>query len=227
MTMASLDVKTIKSAERVLQVLEFFDGTHTKATVMEISRQLGYPQSSTSELLRCLVKMGYLNYDRYRRTYEPTARVPLLGAWVQPGLFRHGHLHPMLDEVSRRCGRLPQPRKLHARALWLQSGDLGGNGGTRPARAAVLRRGWRIRRRRCRDHARDGGAWPGSCSGAVSVERRALRDDPEVCGGQQTEKCATVASGRRRASDGACAFGTCRAARNDRWHPCQRAPHPV
>ena len=103
--MASLDVKTIKSAERVLHVLEFFDSSRTKATVMEISRQLGYPQSSTSELLRCLVKMGYLNYDRYRRTYEPTARVPLLGAWVQPGLFRHGHLLPMLDEVSRRCGQ--------------------------------------------------------------------------------------------------------------------------
>src|SRR5271166_373165 len=105
MTMASLDVKTIKSAERVLHVLEFFDSSRTKATVMEISRQLGYPQSSTSELLRCLVKMGYLNYDRYRRTYEPTARVPLLGAWVQPGLFRQGHLLPMLDEVSRACAQ--------------------------------------------------------------------------------------------------------------------------
>ncbi|HTZ71186.1 MAG TPA: helix-turn-helix domain-containing protein [Acetobacteraceae bacterium] len=102
--MSSLDAKTIKSAERVLHVLEYFDSKRTKATVMEISRQLGYPQSSTSELLRCLVKMGYLNYDRYRRTYEPTARVPLLGAWVQPGLFRHGHLLPMLDEISRATG---------------------------------------------------------------------------------------------------------------------------
>jgi DNA-binding IclR family transcriptional regulator len=102
--MSSIDVKTIKSAERVLHVLEYFDSKRTKATVMEIARQLGYPQSSTSELLRCLVKLGYLNYDRYRRTYEPTARVPLLGSWVQPGLFRHGHLLPMLDEISRATG---------------------------------------------------------------------------------------------------------------------------
>jgi len=102
--MSSLDAKTIKSAERVLHVLEYFDSKRTKATVMEIARQLGYPQSSTSELLRCLVKLGYLNYDRFRRTYEPTARVPLLGAWVQPGLFRHGHLLPMLDEISRATG---------------------------------------------------------------------------------------------------------------------------
>jgi DNA-binding IclR family transcriptional regulator len=102
--MSSIDAKTIKSAERVLHVLEYFDSKRTKATVMEIARQLGYPQSSTSELLRCLVKLGYLNYDRFRRTYEPTARVPLLGAWVQPGLFRHGHLLPMLDEISRATG---------------------------------------------------------------------------------------------------------------------------
>lgn len=102
--MATIDAKSIKSAERVLQVLEYFDSKHAKATVMEIARQLGYPQSSTSELLRCLVKLGYLNYDRYRRTYEPTARVPLLGAWVQPGLFRHGHLLPLLDEIGRMTG---------------------------------------------------------------------------------------------------------------------------
>jgi IclR family transcriptional regulator, KDG regulon repressor len=102
--MATVDTKMIKSAQRVLEVLEYFDRENTKATVMDIARRLGYPQSSTSELLKCLVTLGYLNYDRYKRRYELTARVTLLGAWVQPALFRRGHLLPMLDEINRMTG---------------------------------------------------------------------------------------------------------------------------
>src|SRR3546814_4827584 len=49
---------------------------------MEIADALGYPQSSTSALLRSLVGMGYLNYDAHARTYITSSRVALLGSWV-------------------------------------------------------------------------------------------------------------------------------------------------
>lgn len=98
------DIRTIKSAHRVLEILEYFDSKHRTATVMDLSRSLSYPQSSTSELLRCLTRLGYLHYDRYRRTYSPTARVALLGAWVEPKMFRGGAVLSLLDQVAERIG---------------------------------------------------------------------------------------------------------------------------
>lgn len=100
------DTKMIKSARRVFEVLEFLGTGPGGATVMDIARALDYPQSSTSELLKCLVTLGYLSYDPYARTYQPSARVALLGAWVQPTLFRQGHLLPMLDDLHDCTGEL-------------------------------------------------------------------------------------------------------------------------
>ena len=98
---SGLDPKKIKSAQRVLEVLEYFNDERQEATVMDIARSMGYPQSSTSELLGCLVALGYLHRDRYARTYSPSARVALVGAWVQPAFFRGGRLLPMMDELVK------------------------------------------------------------------------------------------------------------------------------
>lgn len=99
--MATSASRTIKSAHRVLEILEYFDQDRRSVTVMEMSRALNYPQSSTSELLRCLTRLGYLHYNRFRRAYSPTARVALLGAWVKPSLFRGGPVLSAIDEVSK------------------------------------------------------------------------------------------------------------------------------
>jgi len=71
---------------------------------MDMARALSYPQSSTSELLRSLTRLGYLHYNRYQRTYCPTARVALLGAWVEPALFRGGAVLEALDHVAALVG---------------------------------------------------------------------------------------------------------------------------
>ena len=92
--------RPVKSAQRVLELLEYFGANRRQVSVMEICRALGYPQSSTSELLRCLVNLGYLTYDGRERSFRPTPRVAILGAWVKPELFRQGHLLPMMDELS-------------------------------------------------------------------------------------------------------------------------------
>ncbi len=102
--MATSASRTIKSAHRVLEILEYFDQDRRVATVMEMSRTLNYPQSSTSELLRCLTRLGYLHYNRIRRTYSPTARVALLGAWVKPSLFRGGPVLSAIDEIAKLTG---------------------------------------------------------------------------------------------------------------------------
>lgn len=96
--------KKIKSADRVIEIFEMFSQGRQAVTVMDVSRALNVPQSSTSELLSSLVRRGYLYRDRDARTFRPTARVALLGAWVQPHLFRHGRLLPMLDNLQEETG---------------------------------------------------------------------------------------------------------------------------
>lgn len=100
-----IGMPVVKSAGRVIQILEFFDGVQREASVTEISRALNYPQSSTSVLLRSLVSMGYLQHDPYRRTYLPTRRVCLLGNWVDPALVQQGRLLGMVDELARQSGQ--------------------------------------------------------------------------------------------------------------------------
>lgn len=95
-----------RSIKRTLEVLEFFDERRLSATVGEISRELGYPQSSTSILLKSLMTLGYLTYDLDSRRYRPTARVAMLGRGLQPRLFDDGQLMAVLHELSAKTGEL-------------------------------------------------------------------------------------------------------------------------
>lgn len=95
----------VKSAGRALQILEYFDSVQREACVSEISRALRCPQSSTSVLLRSLVHLGYLQNDRYRRTYFPTRRVSLLGNWVDPAIVCQGELLRHADALAAQTGQ--------------------------------------------------------------------------------------------------------------------------
>jgi DNA-binding IclR family transcriptional regulator len=94
------DSKLVKSAGRVLEILEYFDDLQRQSTVMEIADALGYPQSSTSALLRSLVTMGYLNYDAHSRTYITSSRVALLGSWVNSPFFAEGAIISMMKDLN-------------------------------------------------------------------------------------------------------------------------------
>ena len=99
-----VEQKTVKSAGRVFEILEYFDDVQRPATVMEISEALGYPQSSTSALLRSLVALCYLNHDRYSRTYVPSSRVALLGNWVNSQFIADGTIISMMKELNELTG---------------------------------------------------------------------------------------------------------------------------
>jgi DNA-binding IclR family transcriptional regulator len=113
----------VKSAGRALQILEFFDDVRREVSVAEISRALQYPQSSTSSLLRSLVSMGYLQHDRFARTYHPTRRVSLLGNWVDPSLVQHGALLEAAKTLTRQTGQtvaMATTNGLHAQYIYIQ-----------------------------------------------------------------------------------------------------------
>ncbi len=92
----------VKSASRTLEVLELFMEERRPLRLNEVYRALCYPQSSATNLLKSMVMMGYLNYNRATMTYLPTLRVAALGSWLPSMMNREGGLVSLVDEVQRR-----------------------------------------------------------------------------------------------------------------------------
>lgn len=129
----------VKSATRTLHVLEFFSEQQAPASVGEIARALGMPQSSTSVLLHSMQGSGYLSYEARSRCFMPTMRVALLGNWLTDQLF--GEINPIdiMQRLNRQTGELVvlglqndimaqyvhvvqsvHPVRFHARPGWLR-----------------------------------------------------------------------------------------------------------
>jgi DNA-binding IclR family transcriptional regulator len=105
---------SIKSAERVLAVLEYFRERKCAATVGEIAGTLRLPQSSTTMLLKCLQKLGYLDYFPQSRVFRPTYRVAVLGNWIQQSLFESGPLTATMDSIGYETGETVVLGRQHA-----------------------------------------------------------------------------------------------------------------
>lgn len=107
----------VKSARRVFEILEYFDRERRPLGLKEVLDGLGYPASSGSALLKSLVQLGYLDYDRERRSYFPTMRIAALGAWVHDALFGDGALTGLMNHLHRTTGEtviLAAQSDLHA-----------------------------------------------------------------------------------------------------------------
>jgi DNA-binding IclR family transcriptional regulator len=100
----SNDNATIKSARRTLQVFELFAELQRPATVSEIYRRLGLPQSSVSKLLRSFVKLGYMEYDSISRTFVPTLRMAILSGWVQDRWVGETSILRVMESLCRELG---------------------------------------------------------------------------------------------------------------------------
>ena len=100
-TAASPDAaRSIKSASRVLEVLGLFTEMRAPLRQKDIVQRLNYPQSSMTALLKSLVMLGYLNYDRGTRTYFPTTRVVALGDWINHSIYSDGKLLEMMQAIQ-------------------------------------------------------------------------------------------------------------------------------
>lgn len=94
----------VKSAQRVLELLEYFADTQRAATVTEVCQSLGYPQSSTSVLLRSLCESGYFDHDPRTGLYAPNVRLALATAWIEEHLFSEQSLMRLMHQVHDGCG---------------------------------------------------------------------------------------------------------------------------
>lgn len=97
-------VRSVKSAERTLALLELFSQRECGLTVSEVARDLGMPQPSASMLLRNLVQLGYVGRDPATRLFTPTIRVMLLGSWISRRFSAAGLIAQRLEGLQRVCG---------------------------------------------------------------------------------------------------------------------------
>lgn len=97
--MRTTQISGVKSAERVLDILELLSATSVPQKLSDIARQLGLPKSSASALLGTLVARGYV--DAAPDGYQLAMRYRSTG-WVGG---RYAHLvrvaHPTMAEL---CG---------------------------------------------------------------------------------------------------------------------------
>lgn len=96
--------RKVKSAERTLALLELFSREQTPFTVGLISKKLAIPQPSASMLLQNMFELGYLEFDREARTYSPSIRVAMLGAWIDRRFGETGAIGERLGELQRLSG---------------------------------------------------------------------------------------------------------------------------
>ena len=94
----------VKSATRVIEVLEYFRVSQQPRSMSQIAGDLGYPQSSATVLLKTMVTLGYLNFDRRDRVYFPTPKVTALGEWIPRALFGNGRIIDALNDVHAATG---------------------------------------------------------------------------------------------------------------------------
>ncbi|MGB6119376.1 MAG: helix-turn-helix domain-containing protein [Mesorhizobium sp.] len=94
----------VKSATRAIEILELLKNVKQPRAMSEIAAALGYPQSSTTVLLKTLVTLGYLNFDRLDRVYFPTPKVTSLGDWIPHALFGRSRVLDAMRDVHAATG---------------------------------------------------------------------------------------------------------------------------
>ena len=73
---------SVKSAERVFEILELFRRERRPLTLKYISAFFSYPPSSTVMLLKTMANKGYLSFDVASKAYIPTHNLTALGEWI-------------------------------------------------------------------------------------------------------------------------------------------------
>ena len=94
----------VKSAVRVMEILELFSSMKIPLTGMDISRRLGYPKSSTNAILKSLVALGYLTLDADTLKYFPSFRIAYLCDWVPHAMIDKRKVDNLAEQLHEMTG---------------------------------------------------------------------------------------------------------------------------
>lgn len=103
----------VKSAIRVINVLEYFYRDRQPARAIEISRELDLPTSSTKYLLTSLVESGYLTFNKTDKTYFPSILFSGFASWLAE-IYPSGEvLRRLAKDVHQQLGEIITITVLH------------------------------------------------------------------------------------------------------------------
>jgi DNA-binding IclR family transcriptional regulator len=94
----------VKSSVRSIEVIEFFHRRGTPARAIEIGGELGLAPSTTNDLLKTLVEVGYLEFDPSKKTYFLGLRSALFGQWASRMLPDAGRAGDLADDLRQQTG---------------------------------------------------------------------------------------------------------------------------
>jgi DNA-binding IclR family transcriptional regulator len=94
----------VKSIGRVFAVLELFERADQPMNALTIAKELKLPTSSNFSLLKSMVTLGYLNFDRAAQTYFPTIRLSFLGHSFSQKLGQPANIFQVVDRVRAATG---------------------------------------------------------------------------------------------------------------------------
>ncbi|MCC7083315.1 MAG: helix-turn-helix domain-containing protein [Burkholderiales bacterium] len=115
----------VKSAARVLGIIETFAHERRALHAREIQLALGIPASSTIALVKSLMHLGYLRFDRRAKLYVPTLRVAMLGDWLRRDALASDGVLEAMQAVNQSTGEatfLSTPNDVHMQVTHILAG---------------------------------------------------------------------------------------------------------
>ena len=93
------DPATMKSVQRIFNVLTQFAHEQRPLSSTEIARALNLPASSTLLLLKSMAQIGLLSFDGKGKLYFPTPELKYLVDWVDTKIVGSPHLTGLLNDL--------------------------------------------------------------------------------------------------------------------------------
>ncbi len=95
-----------RTIRRTFEVLDYLDARNRPVRLRDVTTDLGYPASSASGVLKSLVVLGYLNYDRDTLSYTLTSRITTLGTRLNEPLWQDARVMSALERLGRLTGSM-------------------------------------------------------------------------------------------------------------------------
>ncbi len=93
-----------RTIQRSFEVLDYLSAANRPVRLKEIVASLGYPTSSASDVLKSLVMLGYLNFDRDIMSYTLTPRITTLGTGLNDALWQDERIMLGLQRLAGLTG---------------------------------------------------------------------------------------------------------------------------
>ncbi|GGF69043.1 transcriptional regulator [Azorhizobium oxalatiphilum] len=94
----------VKQAQNVLEILEYFAKRKRPASLSELADDLGWPRSSTFNLINTLIDKGYLYEPKARGGYYPTPRWQVMSNAVADAEPLPEAIASLVSEVAEETG---------------------------------------------------------------------------------------------------------------------------